>query len=254
MAILGKKLAGGSPSADDFELEMSFLDHLEELRWRLIYTAIGVVVGAIVAGVFIDFLVEEILLRPAVESGASLQNLRPFGQIFLYVQVAVACGVIASVPNVFYQFWKFVSPALRRHERKYVLWIVIFSSICFLGGVVFAYFAMLPMALEFAAKFGSETIKNEFAIDEYMSIVISVMLGAGLVFELPMISYFLSKLGIVTPAFMRKYRRHAIVALLFFAAILTPGTDPLSQIILAVPLLILYEVSVFVSKMASKDR
>ncbi len=234
------------------DVEMSFLDHLEELRWGLIYALIGVVIGAVVAWIFIDPLVDAVLLKPARDAGADLQNLRPFGQLFLFIQVAIIVGVVVSLPNLFYQLWKFISPALKRHERKYILSIVIFSSLCFLAGIIFAYFVMLPLALKFAEQFGTEAIKNEFAIDEYMSIIISVMLAAGCVFELPMISFFLSKLGILTPAFMRKYRRHAIVIILVLAAILTPGADPVSQVILAVPLVLLYELSIFISKISVK--
>ena len=234
------------------DVEMSFLDHLEELRWRLIYSAIGIVIGAIAAWIFIDPLVDVILLKPARDAGAELQNLRPFGQLFLFVQVAIIIGVVVSLPNLFYQLWKFISPALKKNERKYILSIVIFSSLCFLAGIAFAYFVMLPLAMKFAAQFGSEAIKNEFAIDEYMSIIISVMLAAGCVFELPMVSFFLSKLGILTPAFMKKYRRHAIVIILVLAAILTPGADPVSQVILAVPLVLLYELSIFISKISVK--
>jgi sec-independent protein translocase protein TatC len=234
------------------EKEMTFIEHLEELRWRIIYSLIGIVIGTIVAWIFIDFLVEEILLRPAKENGVSLQNLKPFGQIFLYFQIALIAGLILSIPNVFYQFWKFISPALRKHERKYILAIVIFTTVCFLAGIAFAYFVMLPLALSFAAQFGTQTIKNEFAVDEYMSIIISVMLAAGLVFELPMLSFFLSKLGILKPSFMRKYRKHSIVIIMVAAAILTPGTDPVSQVILAVPLVLLYEISILVSKFSQK--
>jgi sec-independent protein translocase protein TatC len=234
------------------EAEMTFLEHLEELRWRLIYALAGVVIATIICGVFIDFMVDIVLLKPARDSGAQLQNLRPFGQIFLYFQVALIGGIILSIPNIFYQLWKFISPALRRSERKHVLSIVIYSSLCFLAGIVFAYFIMLPMSLKFAAQFGSDAIKNEFAIDEYMSIIISVMLAAGFVFELPMISFFLSKLGIITPAFMRKYRKHAIVFILVLAAFLTPGTDPVSQGVLAIPLVLLYELSILISKLSQK--
>ncbi len=230
--------------------EMSFLDHLEELRWRLIYALIGVVLGTIIAWLFIDQLVDVVLLKPARDSGADLQNLKPFGQLFLYVQIAIIAGVIISIPNIFYQLWSFVSPALRSHEKKYILAIVIFSSVCFLLGITFAYFIMLPMALKFAEQFGTEAIKNEFAIDEYMNIIISVMLAAGIVFELPMVSFFLSRLGILTPEFMKKFRRHSIVIILFLAAILTPGADPVSQLILAVPLVLLYEISIFISKLS----
>jgi sec-independent protein translocase protein TatC len=238
--------------SDTIEAEMTFLEHLEELRWRLIYALLGIVAGTIICFIFIDFFVEVVLLKPARDSGSLLQNLRPFGQIFLYFQVALIGGIILSIPNIFYQLWRFIAPALRSHERKHILLIVIYSSLCFLAGIVFAYFIMLPMSLSFAAQFGSEAIKNEFAIDEYMSIIISVMLAAGFVFELPMISFFLSKLGILTPAFMRRFRKHAIVLILVLAAFLTPGTDPVSQVILAVPLVLLYEISIFISKLSQK--
>lgn len=234
------------------EKEMTFLEHLEELRWRIIYSLIGIVVGTILAWIFIDFLVDVVLLKPAKDSGAILQNLRPFGQLFLYMQIAIMVGMIISIPNLFYQFWQFISPALRKKEKRYIFWIVLFSSVCFLGGIAFAYFAMLPLTLKFATEFGSESIKNEFAIDEYMSIIISVMLAAGLVFELPMISFFLSKLGILKPRMMRKYRRHSIVIIMILAAFLTPGADPVSQLVLAVPLVVLYEISIFISKISQK--
>ena len=250
MASEDKNLKNGEEEAMD--LEMSFLDHIEELRWRIIYALIGVVIFTIVAWIFIDPLVELVLLKPARDANASLQNLRPFGQLFMYVQVAIIVGTVASLPNIFYQLWKFIAPALKQKERKYILWIVIFSTFCFLAGIAFAYFVMLPLAMKFAEQFGTEAISNEFAIDEYMSIIISVMLAAGVVFELPMISFFLSKLGILTPAFMRKYRRHAIVIILVLAAFLTPGADPVSQVILAVPLVLLYEISIFISMISSR--
>lgn len=234
------------------DVEMSFLDHIEELRWRIIYSLIGVVIFTIIAWVFINPLVEIVLLKPARDAHASLQNLRPFGQLFLYFQVAIIVGIVASIPNIFYQLWKFIAPALKSGERKYILRIVFFSTFCFLSGIAFAYFVMIPMAMKFAAQFGTEEIKNEFAIDEYMSIIISVMLAAGVVFELPMVSFFLSKLGILSPILMRKYRRHAIVIIMILAAILTPGTDPVSQVILAVPLVLLYEISIFISKISYK--
>ncbi len=232
--------------------EMTFLEHLEELRWRIIYSAIGLVIGAIICWIFIDYLVDVILLKPARDSGAHLQNLRPFGQLFLYVQIAIIGGVILSLPNLFYQLWKFIAPALKSNERKYILSVVIFSTVSFLIGIVFAYFAMLPLTLKFAAQFGSTAIENNFAIDEYMSIIISVMLASGFVFELPLISFFLTKLGILSPNFMKKYRKHALVIIMVLAAVLTPGTDPVSQVVLAIPLALLYEISIFISKIAAK--
>ena len=250
--VVDETFVNNGETSESEDAEMSFLDHVEELRWRIIYALIGILVFTIIAWIFIDPLVEIVLLKPARDANASLQNLRPFGQLFLYVQVAIIIGIVASLPNIFYHLWKFIAPALKKKERKYILWIVFFSTFCFLAGIAFAYFVMLPLAMKFAAQFGTEEITNEFAIDEYMSIIISVMLAAGVVFELPMVSFFLSKLGILTPSFMRKYRRHAIVIILVLAAILTPGADPVSQIILAVPLVLLYEISIFISKISSK--
>ncbi len=236
------------------EAEMSFLEHLEELRWRIVYSLIGIVIGTILAWIFIEYLVDGILLLPAKKADIHLQNLRPFGQLFLFLQIAFIAGGILSLPNIFYQLWKFISPALKANERKYISLIVTASTLCFLAGIVFAYYVMLPMTLKFAGQFGSSEIENNFAISEYFSIIISVMLGAGVVFELPVLSFILSKIGIITPKLMRKFWRHAIVTILILAAVLTPGTDPIAQIFLAVPLVLLYEISIFVSKIAYKKK
>ncbi|HTY00703.1 MAG TPA: twin-arginine translocase subunit TatC [Bacteroidota bacterium] len=243
--------------------EMSFFEHLEELRWRIVRMLIGIVIGTIVCWIFIDFLVDGVLLRPVTHLNATLtqgqqpmhlQNLKPFGQLFLYMEVAIVGGGILSLPNLLYQLWAFIAPGLMPKERKYVRSIVFFSTFCFLAGVVFAYFVMLPYALQFFAGFGSTTIQNNIAVNEYMSFVVSVLLAAGVVFELPMVSWFLSKIGILKPEFMRRYRRHSIVAIFLIAAALTPGTDPVSQILLAIPLVVLYEVSILVSVWAWKGR
>jgi len=239
---------------EEHEGAMSFLQHLEELRWRFVYALGGILIGTIVTWIFIDFLVENILLVPAQTANIHLQNLRPFGQLFLFMQIAIIGGVILSIPNIFYQMWKFISPALKDSEKKHITLIVIFSSICFLSGVAFAYFIMLPLTLKFAGEFGTPEIENNFAIAEYFSIIISVMLGAAVVFELPMLSFLLSKIGILTPQLMRKYRKHAIITVLILAAILTPGTDPVAQVLLAIPLTLLYEISIYVSKVFSKKR
>ena len=233
-------------------VEMFFLEHLEELRWRILYILIGLVIATIICWIFIDYLVEDVLLLPAKTANLKLQNLRPFGQLFLYFQVAITAGLVISIPNVFYQLWKFLSPALKPSEKKYITSIVIFSSFCFLTGIAFAYYVMLPITLKFAVAFGTPTIENNFAITEYLSIIISVMLGAGVVFELPMMSFFLSKIGILKPQFMRKFRKHSIVVILIIAAVLTPGTDPVAQVLLAIPLVLLYEISIFVSKLSQK--
>lgn len=234
------------------EIEMTFLDHLEELRWRIIYSVIGLLVGTSVALYFSNFFVDIVLLHPAKVANFKLQNLRPFGQLFLYFQTAMVIGLIISFPNIIYQLWKFIAPALKQTEKKYIKWIVLFTTFCFICGVVFGYFLMLPLTLKFAVGFGTATIANNFALDEYLSIVLSIILGAGLVFELPMLSFFLSKIGILTPRLMRKYRRHSVIVILILSAFLSPGTDPVSQLMLAIPLVFLYEISIIVSKIFQK--
>jgi sec-independent protein translocase protein TatC len=245
------------------EKEMTFLDHLEELRWRIVKAFAGVIIGTILCWVFIDWIMDQALLLPVKNLNANLapgqqpihlQNLKPFGQLFLYMQVAFAGGIILSIPNLLYQIWAFIAPGLMPKERRYIKSIVFFSSFCFLSGIAFAYFVMLPQALSFFAGFGTTEIANNIAVSEYMNFIISVMLAAGVVFELPMVSWFLSQLGILTPAFMRHYRRHAIVVIFILAALLTPGTDPVSQVLLAVPLLVLYELSIGISAIAWRGK
>lgn len=243
--------------------EMTFFDHLEELRWRIVKAIVGIVIGMIFCFIFIDFIMDGIFLRPITQLNSHLapgqqpmhlQNLKPFGQLWLYMQVAIIGGVVLSIPNILYQLWAFIAPGLMPKERKYARSIVAFSSICFLVGMAFAYYVMLPAALQFFAGFGSTSIQNNIAVNEYMSFVVSLLLAAGVIFELPMVSWFLSKIGILKPEFMRKYRRHAIVVIFILAAFLTPGTDPVSQILLAVPMIGLYEISIWVSAWAWKGR
>lgn len=238
---------------EDFK-EMTFLEHLEELRWTIINSLIGIVVAAIVSWFFIDFIINDILLYPAKRVGVKLQNLKPFGQLFLYFQVAFFSGLILSLPWVVYQIWRFIEPALHKHEKRYVLAVVIFTSLCFLLGAVFAYFIMLPYSLNFAFTFGSLNIENKFAVDEYLSVVISLIILSGVVFELPMLSFFLTKLGLLTPQLMRKHWRIAIVLILILAAIITPTVDPVNQSLLAIPLFLLYEVSIWVSKISLRKK
>lgn len=234
---------------EDFK-EMTFLEHLEELRWTIVKSIIGIIIGAVLSWTFIDFIVNEILLYPAKVNGIKLQNLRPFGQIFLYLQIALFSGLIISLPWVVYQIWLFISPALHKQEKKYVSTIVIFTSLSFLLGAVFAYLIILPYSLNFGFNFGSQAIENKFSIDEYISIVLSMVLVSGIVFELPMLSFFLTKIGLLTPNFLRRYWRHAIVVIIILSAIITPTTDPVSMMLLAIPLFLLYEISIWISKIS----
>ncbi|MBS1551194.1 MAG: twin-arginine translocase subunit TatC [Bacteroidetes bacterium] len=238
----------------DNEAEMTFLEHLEELRWRIIKSAAGIIIGGIIAGIFINYIMDDLLLLPATRTvpPLKLQNIKPFGQFTLYMEVIIFGGAILSFPNILFQFWKFIEPALKPNERKYISSIVLFSTFCFLSGVVFSYFVLLPTALNFFSTFGSSAIDNIIAIDEYFSFIISTMLAAGLVFELPMVSFFLSKIGILKPEFMRKYRKHSIILILLIAGILTPSPDVTSQLLLAGPLFILYEISIIICKIFQK--
>lgn len=236
--------------------EMGFLDHLEELRWRIIKALLGVVAGGIIMGVFIDWIMNNIIFAPAANTNPPLSiiNLRPYGQFLIYMEVILIGGAVISVPNIIYQFWKFIEPALMPNERRYVTSVVIFTSVCFLTGAMFAYFVMLPAALGFFATFGTTIIENKIAADEYMSFVLSLVIAAGIVFELPMLSFFLSKLGILKPQFMRKNRKYAIVIILLIAGIVTPGPDITSQLMLGIPLLVLYEISIFICKFSQKKK
>ncbi len=232
--------------------EMSFLDHLEELRWHIVKALVGLLVATILCAFYADYIVQDLLMRPLREAGLKAQVLAPYGIVLLYMQTVLICGLILSMPNTLLWLWKFVAPGLLPKERRYIARIVFFTSLCFFSGVAFSYFVLLPLSLKFFAGFGTLTIDLNIAVDHYISFVLTLLLGAGLVFELPMVSYFLTRMGFLTPAFMRHYRRHSIVAILIISAIVTPTPDPMTQLMLALPMLLLYELSIFVSKVASK--
>lgn len=234
------------------EREMGFLDHLEELRTRIVQSVLAVLISAIVAGFFADFLVKQVLLAPLLKVGLKPQVLTPYGIMLTYMQVVLVVGIIAAMPVILYHLWKFVAPGLLPHERKYAFRIVFFTTFCFMSGILFAYFILVPTALTFFSTFGTDVFELNIAINEYISFMLSLILGAGLVFELPMITYFLSKFGIVTPQLMRKFRKHAIVAILVISAIITPTPDMLTQSLLAAPMILLYEISIFISMFAQR--
>ncbi len=234
--------------------EMSFIDHLEELRVRIVKAVLAVLVAAIGSAFFSDFLVKEVLMSPLLKVGLKAQVLTPYGIVLIYMQVVVTAAVIIAMPVILYQAWQFIAPGLMPSERKYAWWIVFFTTFCFLGGIVFGYFVLMPTALAFFAAFGTDTFALNVSVDNYISFMLSLILGAGLVFELPMISYFLSKIGLLTPQFMRKYRKHAIVAILIISALVTPTPDVLTQTLLAAPMILLYEVSIFISKIVQHNK
>lgn len=234
--------------------EMSFLEHLEDLRWHIVRALIGIIIATAACGVFADFLVQDLLMRPLKEAGMKAQVLTPYGIVLLYMQTVVICGIIISMPNTLFWFWRFVSPGLFRKERRYIGRIVFLTSLCFFSGVLFSYFILLPTALSFFAGFGTDNIDLNPSMDHYVGFILTLLVGAGLVFELPMISYFLAKMGLLTPAFMRKYRRHSIVVILVISAIVTPTPDIITQSLLALPMILLYEISILVAKAAAEKR
>jgi sec-independent protein translocase protein TatC len=247
---------GTEEEATTEEREMSFLDHLEELRWRLIKAILGLLVAIAVCGYFSDFIVNQVILRPSRLTTPPLNiiNTVPYGQITFYMIVILVSGLILSSPWLLYQVWKFIQPGLMPKERMYVSSIVTYTTLCFLSGVAFAYFVMLPYMLQFFSTFGTTSIQNWFSVDEYMSFVLQLVLLSGLIFELPMVSYVLARFGILTPAFMRRYRRHAIVVILFIAAVVTPTTDPFTMSVFALPMMLLYEISIWVATAAKRKR
>ena len=235
--------------------EMNFIGHLEEIRSRLIKSALALIIVMALCATYADFLVNEILIGPLKRSSQSLvlQNLVPYGQLSLYFQVVFFTGFVISFPFIAWQIWQFVAPGLHEHERKAGRFSILFISLCFFSGIAFGYFVFLPISLQFFASFGSALIKNNISIQDYVSFFIGTLLTAGLVFELPFISYILSKIGLLTPAFMRFYRKHAIVVLLIVAAIVTPSTDFVTQLIIGLPMILLYELSILISARVNRN-
>ena len=236
------------------EGEMGFLDHLEELRWRIIKGLLAIIVGSAVSFGFIDQILE-ILLKPTTSTSyrIALQVLSVQGMFLIKWFIAFISGFVLAMPVVVYQIWKFVTPGLKINEKRYALPVVLFACISFITGVSFGYLVLIPFSLEFFSGMGAGLVENNFSITYYFSFLIWLLLGAGLVFQLPVLSLFLSAIGVLTPPFMRHYRRHAIVTILILSSFITPP-DPVSMLMMAVPLVVLYEISIGVSWMVNHRR
>jgi sec-independent protein translocase protein TatC len=243
----------GSETPEEHE-EMSFWDHVGELRRRILLGLLGIAAGCVVAATQAEWLVNEALLHPARQAGLALQNLRPFGMVMLYVKVVLVAGLILGAPFALYQLWRFVAPGLYAHERRLVRRLTLWSSLCFLFGVAFAYWVLLPTMLRFAAGFASDYIRTVVDVTEYYGFITTSLLVMGLVFEVPVVLAVLAWLGIARSDFLRRYRRHAIVLILIVAAVLTPTPDPVNQLIFAFPLWVLYEVSIVVVRLIERRR
>ncbi len=271
--MLGKKKKRG-----EGEGEMTFLQHLEELRWHLIRAFIAVVAGAIVAFVFKDIIFDHIILAPnnpdfitnrllcqlaeIVNAPALCINQNPIelisikmaGQFTTHINISLVAGLIIAFPYVFWEFWSFFKPALYEKEARYARGAVFSASLLFLLGILFGFFVITPLSINFLGSYRvSELVHNQINIASYIGSVTSVALAAGVTFELPIVAYFLTRIGVITPEFMRKYRKHSIVVILILAAIITPP-DVFSQILVSLPLLLLYEVSIFIAARVVKNR
>ena len=253
---MDEKEIAQEPAIETDEQEMSFFDHLEALRWHIIKALLGIIVAIIICGVFSDWIVNSVVLRPGRMTNPPMHliNTVPYGQITFYMYVVIVAGCILSTPWVIYQLWKFIEPGLLPREQKYISGIVGYTVLCFLVGVVFAYFVILPYMLQFFVAFSALGVENMITLDEYIEFVLQSVIFSGLIFELPMISYSLARIGILTPAFMRHYRRHSILVILIIAAIVTPTTDPFTMTIFSIPMILLYEFSIWVAKIAQKKR
>ncbi len=270
--------------------EMSFLDHLEELRWHLIRIVIAISVFSVIAFIFKSIVFDVVILGPSkpdfitttwlCQLGAVINaqmaewnlaeinpsilclNAKPFrlqsitmaGQFLAHMKIAFISGIVLAFPFIIYEFWKFISPALYQKERRHARGAVFFISILFLLGVLFGYFVICPLSVNFLINYQvSEIAENNIKLMSYVGTVTSIAFAAGVMFELPVVIYFLSKVGLVTPGFLIKYRKHAIVILLIVAAIITPP-DIFSQILVCLPLLFLYEFSIVLSRRVENKR
>ncbi|WP_290840192.1 twin-arginine translocase subunit TatC [Flavobacterium sp.] len=258
--------------------EMSFMDHLEELRWLLVRSTIATLIAATLIFFVSDFVFDTIIFGPTQPSfwtygffcdlanqlGVSdicvteldfvIQNTDMEGQVTILVWTCIAGGFILAFPYILWELWRFISPALYEKERKGAKVFISISSLLFFMGVLFGYYLIVPMSVNFFATFHvSEIVKNEFNLDSYISMVKTSVIACGLFFELPIIIFFLAKLGLVTAEFLRKYRRWAIVLVLVVAAIVTPP-DVVSQVIVSIPMLIIYEVSIFIAGHVVKNK
>jgi len=261
------------------QVEMGFLDHLEVLRWHLIRSFMAIIIFAIVAFVFQDYIFDNIILAPKspnfftnsvlcrfgsyINAPSLCINSLPFqiinikmaGQFSTSIMVSVVVGFVVAFPFVFWEIWRFIKPALYSDEKKHARGAVFVSSALFMMGVLFGYYIIIPLTIHFFGSYNVSTqVVNQINLDSYISTFTSVILAAGIIFELPIIIYFLSKAGLITPEFLKKYRKHSLVIILLLAAIITPP-DVFSQILVSLPLIILYEVGIVISRrVVAKDR
>jgi len=258
--------------------EMSFLEHLEELRWHIIRSAVLIAVFAVLAFLFKDFIFNEIIFKPKMpefwsnrmmaklgeyvgtdvlninQKPLKLVSLKMSDQFMLHFMVSIILGLIIAAPFVFFEIWRFIKPALYDKEKKHASGAVFFTTLLFMIGILFGYFLIVPLSIDFLTTYSvSPEVENQINMRSYISTVTSITFASGFIFLLPIFSYFLSKVGILTPKFMKTYRKHSYVVMFLVAAIITPP-DVFSQTMVAIPLVGLYEISIFISKVVAKKR
>ncbi|WP_027136887.1 twin-arginine translocase subunit TatC [Gaetbulibacter saemankumensis] len=259
--------------------EMSFLDHLEDLRWHLIRICLAVIIVAALAYTFSRFIFDDIIFAPLEMSFPTyeflcnagkllnvetsfcndripliLQNRTMAGQFSADIWTAILAGFIISFPYIIYQLWSFISPGLHENERKHSRGFIIICSFLFFLGALFGYYIITPLSINFLANYSISTkVDNQIDISSFIGLVRSSVLASGLIFELPIVIYFLTKIGLVTPEVLKKYRKFALVIVLILSAIITPP-DIASQVIVAIPILILYQVSIYISKIVVRNQ
>jgi len=231
------------------EKRMPFLEHLEELRWCVIKSLVTVTVLSL-GCYFVSEEIQAFLTAPFPQELIFLALPEGF---LVRLKISLFAGLIVGLPVVFYQIWKFVVPGLLDKERKYVPPIVFISTICFLMGAAFARFIMIPIAIKFLMSFQTQDLVGTIRVNNYLGFVTTLMLVFGIVFEMPILSFFMTKIGLITPKFLRSKRRYGIVVILILAALLTPP-DIVSQLLLGGPMIVLYEISIFVSVVALRKR
>lgn len=259
--------------------EMSFLDHLEELRWILVRSCTAILITGTIAFIFSSYIFDNIIFAPkksdfityrifcemankydldksfcVTEIPFDLISRDMEGQLNTDIWTSITAGLILAFPYILYQVWKFISPALYEKERKLAVWFILATSLLFFTGVLFGYYLIMPLSINFLANYRiSDVVENKIDLDSYLSLIKTTVIACGLVFEMPIIIYFLAKVGLVTAAFLRKYRRYAIVIILIIAAIVTPP-DVVSQTIVTIPLIILYEASILIAARMNRSR
>ncbi len=238
--------------------EMPFLDHLEELRWRILWTLVAIFVGSIVGFILVlRFEVLDLLINPFYEvMGAEerLIFLSPTEPFFLLLRVGILAGVVLVSPIVVYQIWAFLSPALEKHEKRAIIPALYFGVFLFAAGVYLSYTRALTAALQFLLFFGEDYFDMMLQAGPYLGFVTKILIAFGVLFELPVVIMILSALGLVTPAFLRAKRRHAIVIITILASVLTPGDVVTVTAMMMIPMVVLYEVSILLSWVITRRR